>query len=74
MKNYSEIALKGHRLCRGKISTGFKVPVRSLDDLSIWYTPGVAAPSLAIAKDNGLVFEYTNKGNSIAVVSDGSRL
>ncbi|MEM2922379.1 MAG: NADP-dependent malic enzyme, partial [Candidatus Bathyarchaeia archaeon] len=74
MKNYGEIALKGHRLCRGKISTGFKVPVRSLDDLSIWYTPGVAAPSLAIAKDNGLVFEYTNKGNSIAVVSDGSRL
>jgi len=74
LKNYGEIALRGHSLCRGKISTGFKVPVRSLEDLSVWYTPGVAAPSLAIARNRDSVFEYTNKGNSVAVVSDGSRV
>jgi malate dehydrogenase (oxaloacetate-decarboxylating) len=51
-----------------------KVPVRSLDDFSIWYTPGVAAVSKAIQAEPGLSFEYTGRWNTIAVVSDGSRV
>lgn len=73
-KNYNDASLRGHSICRGKIATALKAPVRSLDDFAVWYTPGVAAPSLAIAKDHNRVFEYTNKGNSIAVVTDGSRV
>ncbi len=73
-RNYGEISLKGHSICRGKIATALKVPVRNLDDFAVWYTPGVAAPSLAIAKDRALAYEYTNKGNSIAIVTDGSRV
>ena len=51
-----------------------KVPVRSLDDFSIWYTPGVAAVSRAIAADSDLSFEYTGRWNTVAVVTDGSRV
>ena len=43
-----------------------------LDDFAIWYTPGVAAPCRAIEKDPELVYEYTNKWNTVAVVSDGT--
>ena len=51
-----------------------KVPVRSLDDFSIWYTPGVAAVSRAIEADSDLSFEYTGRWNTVAVVTDGSRV
>jgi len=63
-----------HALCRGKIQIMPKCPIRGLDDFAIWYTPGVAEPCRAIVKDPDLVFEYTNKGNSIAIVTDGSRV
>ena len=63
-----------HALYRGKIETTLKCPVTSVDDFGIWYTPGVAAPCIEIHADPGKVFEYTNKANTIAVVSDGSRV
>ncbi len=51
-----------------------KVPVRSLDDFAIWYTPGVAAVSRAIEADPDLSFDYTGRWNTVAVVTDGSRV
>lgn len=63
-----------HAFYRGKIETTLKCAVTSFDDFGIWYTPGVAAPCSEIHADPGKVFEYTNKANTIAVVSDGSRV
>ena len=51
-----------------------KACIRSLDDFAIWYTPGVAAPCRAIQKAPELVYEYTNKWNTVAVISDGTRV
>jgi len=51
-----------------------KCSVRGLEDFSIWYTPGVAAPCRAIEREPELVYEHTNKGNTIAIVSDGTRV
>jgi malate dehydrogenase (oxaloacetate-decarboxylating) len=67
-------AMRFHPFYRGKIETGIKVPVRSVDDFAIWYTPGVAAPCRAIERDPELVYEYTNKGNTVAIISDGTRV
>ena len=67
-------AMKLHPFYRGKIETTLKCCVRSFDDFAIWYTPGVAAPCRAIQKDPELVYEYTNKWNTVAVVSDGTRV
>jgi malate dehydrogenase (oxaloacetate-decarboxylating) len=67
-------AMRLHRYYRGKIQTAAKCAIRSLDDFSIWYSPGVAAPCLAIKEDPSLVYELTNKGNTVAVVSDGTRV
>jgi malate dehydrogenase (oxaloacetate-decarboxylating) len=61
-------------LYQGKIETIPKVPVRSLSDFSLWYTPGVAAVSKAIEKDPDLAFDLTWRGNTIAIVTDGSRV
>jgi malate dehydrogenase (oxaloacetate-decarboxylating) len=63
-----------HPHYRGKIETALKCPVRDFNDFAIWYTPGVAAPCRAIAEDPDLVYEYTNKWNTVAVVSDGTRV
>jgi len=70
----AEKALQLHPIYRGKIQTAPKCPVRGLDDFSIWYTPGVAAPCRAIRDDEGLAYEYTNKGNTVAIVTDGTRV
>jgi len=67
-------AMQLHPFYRGKIETGIKVCIRSLDDFAIWYTPGVAAPCRAIEKDPELVYDHTNKWNTVAVVSDGTRV
>jgi malate dehydrogenase (oxaloacetate-decarboxylating) len=67
-------ALRLHETYRGKMQTMPKCPVRSRDDYAVWYTPGVAEPCRAIARDPALVDRYTNRGNSVAVVSDGSRV
>lgn len=70
----TEDALRLHALYKGKIQTAPKCPIRGMEDFSIWYTPGVAAPCLAIQRQPELVYEYTNKANAIAVVSDGTRV
>jgi malate dehydrogenase (oxaloacetate-decarboxylating) len=67
-------AMRMHPFYRGKVQTALKCPVRGLGDFAIWYTPGVAAPCRAIQEDEELAYEYTNKGNTVAVVSDGTRV
>ena len=67
-------ALAMHARYRGKIQTQSKVPVNDLRDLAIWYTPGVAEPCRAIVAEPDSAFAYTNRGNTIAIVSDGSRV
>ncbi|MEM3589908.1 MAG: malate dehydrogenase, partial [Candidatus Bathyarchaeia archaeon] len=66
--------MKYHPFYRGKIEVVPKVAVRTFDDFAIWYTPGVAEPCKAINKDKELVYEYTNKWNTVAVVTDGTRV
>ena len=63
-----------HPFYRGKIETTLKCCVRNYDDFAIWYTPGVAAPCRAIEADPELAYEHTNKWNTVAVVSDGTRV
>jgi malate dehydrogenase (oxaloacetate-decarboxylating) len=67
-------AMRLHPFYHGKVETTLKCRVRDLDDFAIWYTPGVAAPCKAIAADPELVYEHTHKGNTVAVVSDGTRV
>ncbi len=68
----SEKALKKHLDWKGKIQIQSRVPLNGPDDLSVAYTPGVAAPCLEIAKDNRLSYSYTRRGNMVAVITDGS--
>ena len=70
----SEDAMKLHPFYKGKIEIVSKCVIRDFQDFGIWYTPGVAAPCRAIASDTELAYEYTNKGNTIAVVTDGTRV
>jgi malate dehydrogenase (oxaloacetate-decarboxylating) len=70
----AQLAMKYHPFYRGKIQVTLKAPVRSYDDFAIWYTPGVAEPCKAIKNNVDLVFEYTNRANTVAVVSDGTRV
>jgi len=65
-------ALELHKKHKGKIEVTSKVPLETREDLSLAYTPGVAEACREIAKDVSRVFEYTSKGNLVAVVSDGS--
>ena len=72
VKDYYAESLNLHRKHKGKIAIRSKVLVRTKDDLSIVYSPGVAAPCLAIAKDPEAAYEYTIKSNMVAVITDGS--
>ncbi len=63
-----------HAFYRGKVGTALKCAITGYQDFAIWYTPGVAQPCREIEKDPDKVFEYTNKGNMVAVVSDGTRV
>lgn len=67
-----EEALKLHREKQGKIEVVSKVEIKDGSDLALAYTPGVAEPCKEIAKDESLSYTYTNRGNMIAVVTDGS--
>ncbi|MEM2902138.1 MAG: NADP-dependent malic enzyme [Candidatus Bathyarchaeia archaeon] len=67
-------ALRWHSFYRGKLQVCPKVPIRSWRDFAVWYTPGVAEPCREIREDGLKVYEYTNKWNSVAVVTDGSRV
>jgi malate dehydrogenase (oxaloacetate-decarboxylating) len=67
-------AVELSRFYGGKIETVPKVPVRSLGDFALWYTPGVAEVSRTIHADPELSFELTGRWNTIAIVTDGSRV
>jgi len=67
-------AMELHPFYRGKIETTLKCCVRDLDDFAIWYTPGVSKPCLDIRDHPDMVYEHTNKWNTVAVVSDGTRV
>ena len=70
----AEEAMRLHPLYRGKLEVTPKCAIRSCDDFSIWYSPGVAAPCRDIAAHPERVFAHTNKANFVAVVSDGTRV
>ncbi len=70
----AEDAMKLHPFYRGKMQTVARCAIRDFNDFAIWYTPGVAAPCRAIAADKELVYQFTNKWNTVAVVSDGTRV
>ncbi|MBE7018497.1 MAG: NAD-dependent malic enzyme [Ruminococcaceae bacterium] len=70
--DYAQEALKLHKALKGKIEVTPLCPLETKDDLSIAYTPGVAEPCLEINKDVSNAYEYTRKGNLVAVVTDGT--
>lgn len=72
MDNLVEESLALHKKLKGKINIENKIEVTSLDDLSLLYSPGVAQPCLKIKDDKERVYDYTWKGNTVAVVSNGS--
>ena len=72
MPNVYERALKLHKEYKGKLATVSKVSLKTAEDLTLAYTPGVAAPCLEIEKDPELSYEYTNRGNLVAVVTNGT--
>ena len=68
----NETAIQKHKEWNGKIEVISRAPIETREELAIAYTPGVAAPCLEIAKDEDLVYEYTRKGNLVAVITDGT--
>ena len=70
--DYSKIAIKKHAEWKGKLSVETKAPITNREELSIAYTPGVAAPCLEIQKNEDLAYTYTGKGNLVAVITDGT--
>ena len=68
------MASKLHSYYKGKIAVTPKCRIRDLHDFDVWYTPGVAAPCREIEKNPELVYEYTCKWNTVAVISDGTRV
>lgn len=70
----NHLAVEMHRRYRGTIQMIPKVPIQDQRDFAIWYTPGVAAACRRIQRDAEAVYEQTNRGNTVAIVSDGSRI
>jgi len=70
----AEEAERLHGFYQGKIEVTLKAPIRNFDDFSIWYTPGVARPCQIIKENPEKVWEFTNRSNFVAVVSDGTRV
>lgn len=73
-EGFRQLALKYSRYYKGKVNIFPKVPIRHLNDFSIWYTPGVAAVSQEIARERDLSFELTGRWNTIAILTDGTRV
>ncbi|KGO14479.1 malate dehydrogenase [Clostridium botulinum] len=67
-----EKSLMVHKKFKGKLSIEGRIQVKNKEDLSIAYTPGVAEPCVKINEDKSLVYEYTMKGNTVAVVTNGT--
>ncbi len=72
MSNIYEKALELHKELRGKLSTELKAPLETKEMLSLLYSPGVAKPCLKIKESPSLAYDYTWKGNTVAVISDGT--
>ena len=70
--NYAEESLRLHYQWKGKLDTVPKMKVENSDDLSLAYTPGVAQPCIEIQKNPSLSYELTGRGNTVAVITDGS--
>jgi len=70
--DYGAEAIVRHRASRGKVSIASKMKVETMEELSIAYTPGVAAVCMAIHADKSESYALTNRGNTVAVVTDGS--
>ncbi|AEH51443.1 NAD(P)-dependent malic enzyme [Pseudothermotoga thermarum] len=76
-KTHEELSNKAkafHSIYKGKVQIAPKVPILSYEDFAVWYTPGVAKVCQEIAKDKSRVYDYTNRENTIAVISDGTRI
>ena len=67
-----EYALMKHKEWQGKLSVEVKAPITNKEELAVAYTPGVAEPCLEIEKDESLAYVYTGKGNTVAVITDGT--
>lgn len=72
MSNMKEKALKAHKDWNGKIEVISRCPVKTKEDLSVAYTPGVAEPCMAISENVDLSYEYTRRSNMVAVITDGT--
>ena len=70
--DYSQKAIEMHRQWQGKLRIETPCPLKTRDDLSVAYTPGVAAPCLEIQKDCDKSYEFTRRGNLVAVITDGT--
>ncbi|MBQ7333609.1 MAG: NADP-dependent malic enzyme [Clostridia bacterium] len=70
--NYQEESLKKHYEWKGKIEVNARVEVKDKEDLSLAYTPGVAAPCLEIQKDESKSYDLTRRWNTVAVITDGT--
>ncbi|MGD0782781.1 MAG: NADP-dependent malic enzyme [Candidatus Aminicenantales bacterium] len=70
----SKDAPRLHKFYKGKLGVALKCRVRDFNDFAIWYTPGVAKVCMEIAADKQKAYEYTNKWNNVAVISDGTRV
>ncbi|MBI2008782.1 NADP-dependent malic enzyme [Candidatus Saccharibacteria bacterium] len=71
-KSLKDQTLALHAKNKGKLATFLTTPIKTKEDLSLAYTPGVAEVSLAIAEDSSRVYDYTIKGHTVAIVTDGS--
>ncbi|MEM1640876.1 MAG: NADP-dependent malic enzyme [Acidilobaceae archaeon] len=71
---WESLSIDLHRAYKGKIEVSIKVPVESFRELSLWYTPGVAGPVREVSRDLEESFELTWRWNTVAVISDGSRV
>ncbi len=70
--DYNQQSLIEHKKYQGKVGIVSRVPLDTKDDLSTYYSPGVAEPCREIAKDPSKIYDYTRKSRTVAVVSDGS--
>jgi malate dehydrogenase (oxaloacetate-decarboxylating) len=73
-KKPAEDAMIMHAFYRGKMQTVPRAVIRDYKDFAVWYTPGVAVPCKAIQADRDKAYVYTSKWNTVAIVSDGTRV
>ena len=72
MDNKKEFALQQHEKWKGKIEIVCRAPLETPEDLAVAYTPGVAEPCLKISENTDLSYQYTRRGNLVAVITDGT--